>query len=573
MLIRTLVLTGLALAGCSSRPPTAAVVTTRADELNALRVANARGADAVRQAAFEADPEANAWARFAATNELPQLRLDLGGDEWLDFVYVGPGSYATTGEDGVTREVRIDRGFWMGDTEVTQRQWKMLTGATPSRFVGNDQRPVERVSWNDATDACRQLSARFGATVRLPSEAEWSYAARAGSSGPWCFGDDAAELERYAWFDDNTSDSTAPVALKRPNAWGLFDMHGNVYEWCADAYSPDGETADGSPRASNDPSATRALRGGAFDSSALEVTSSSRCESEPTERFPLYGVRLCIDLRPESDEQFGQWAAEQAEREADVRRVREAFWKKHAAPPSPTLSIDLGGGTMMEFIYVKPGSFRMGSPPSEIGHEDNEAAVDVRVERGFWMARTEVTQAQWRAVMGTNPSQFTEGPEADRRPVENVRWLDADEFCEQVASRIAPMRLPSEVEWEYACRAGSTTAFSFGDDPDELSRHAWFGGNERDLTYPVASKLPNAWGFHDMHGNVWEWCDDTWHDSYRGRPADATAWTAGGNPWLRVVRGGSWDDTPEILRNANRNCNEVTATGNVFGLRPVIDAP
>jgi formylglycine-generating enzyme required for sulfatase activity len=570
-IFRSLSLATLAVGGCASFPQTGGA--TRTDDLNALRIAKARGIDADRQAAFEQDPIANAWGSFAADHELPQLRLYVGDGEWMNFVYVGPGSYGTTDASGAPRQVRVGHGFWMGRTEVTQRQWRLLTGAAPSRFVGDDQRPVERVSWNDATDACKRISARVGATVRLPTEAEWTFAARAGSSGAWCFGNDPAQLERYAWFEDNASDSPAPVGLKRPNAWGLFDMHGNVREWCSDAFSAEGEAPDGAPRTSNDPNATRVLRGGAFDSSARDVQCSARTESDPAERFPLFGVRLCVDLRPESPEQAKQWAAAQAEREAAALRVRDAFWKAHAHPPAPTVSIRLDGGTTMDFIYVRPGSFRMGSPMTEAGHEDNEDAVDVRVQRGFWMARTEVTQAQWRAVMGTNPSQFTTGPDADRRPADSVRWVDADAFCERVAARIAPMRLPSEAEWEYACRAGSTTAYGFGDDPADLPRHAWFDGNDLDTTYPVGARQPNAWGFHDMHGNVWEWCQDSWHDSYRGRPSDATAWIIGGNPWLRVTRGGSWDDTPSILRSANRNCFSPESKGNVFGFRPVIDAP
>lgn len=488
----SIVFATVALIGCSSTSHSDGRDAVRAEELNAVRLANARAADAAQQAAFEADPVVSAWVAAASVGELPQLRLYLSDDEYLEFIYVGPGACSAISASGVQGDINISRGFRMTRTELTQRQWRLLTGSTPSRFIGDDLRPVERVSYNDATTACERLSARFGATVRLPSVAEWTYAARAGSNGDWCFGNDPTQLERFAWFDGNSSDSTRPVGLKQPNAWGLCDMHGNVREWCSDAFSKGGESARGVPSETTASNAPRVLCGGDFDSSADGVRCSARAGSAPEERFALYGVRLCIDLRPRSAPEAAEWASVLTEREAAKTRVRDAFWKKYGVPPVPSLTIDRGDGTPMDFIYVKPGSLRMGSPTTEAGHEGNEQAVDVTVRRPFWMARTEVTQAQWRAVVGTNPSRFSDGPDAGRQPVESVRWIEAREFCERVATKFAPMRLPSEAEWEFACRAGSTTAYGFDNDPQQLERFAWFGGDTADTTYQVATKQPNA---------------------------------------------------------------------------------
>ncbi|NBW87127.1 MAG: formylglycine-generating enzyme family protein [Planctomycetia bacterium] len=175
----------------------------------------------------------------------------------------------------------------------------------------------------------------------------------------------------------------------------------------------------------------------------------------------------------------------------------------------------------------------------------------MRLTKPFYLGVTEVTNAQWKAVMGEVPSMWQD---ADR-PVEEVSWNDAVAFCrklselpeERAAGR--EYRLPTEAEWEYACRAGSKTAYSFGDDEGSLGEHGWFDGNSDGQTHPVARKKPNAWGLHDMHGNVWEWCSD-WYGEY---PAGATtdpAGPAGGSD--RVFRGGGWSDTAGDCRSALR---------------------
>jgi len=171
------------------------------------------------------------------------------------------------------------------------------------------------------------------------------------------------------------------------------------------------------------------------------------------------------------------------------------------------------------------------------------------------MGKYEVTQAQWQAVMGSNPSPFKSDP---RLPVETVSWEDCQRFCERLNERLAGagqgvrVRLPTEAEWEYACRAGSTGRFCFGDSDGQLGDHAWYDGNSGGQTHPVGRKKPNAFGLYDMHGNVWEWCEDWYHGSYSGAVDDGSAWTAGGEQTARVLRGGSWNNSPAGCRCAGR---------------------
>jgi len=165
-----------------------------------------------------------------------------------------------------------------------------------------------------------------------------------------------------------------------------------------------------------------------------------------------------------------------------------------------------------------------------------------------------VTQAQYQAVMGTNPSYFKNNPQ---NPVEKVSWNDAQAFCQKLSQITGKTyRLPTEAEWEYACRAGTTTRYYFGDDANQLGNYAWYGGNSQQTTHPVGQKKPNAWGLHDMSGNVWEWCEDDWHDNYIGAPKDGSAWPINNDnrsQSRKCLRGGSWINLPNYCRSAFRN--------------------
>ena len=207
----------------------------------------------------------------------------------------------------------------------------------------------------------------------------------------------------------------------------------------------------------------------------------------------------------------------------------------------------------MDFVRIPAGSFYMGSPSSEKDREDDEGPVhEVRITKPFYMGKYEVTQAQWKAVMGTTLLQQRdkawrlkgEGPE---HPIYYVSWEDAEKFCKKLGSKF---RLPTEAEWEYACRAGSQTRFYYGDDPNEseLDQYAWYYGESDNRTHPVGQKKPNAWGLYDMHGNVDEWCSDQYlFPDINNKISDSE-----GKFLWRVVRGGNWIEKPKICRSANR---------------------
>jgi formylglycine-generating enzyme required for sulfatase activity len=208
---------------------------------------------------------------------------------------------------------------------------------------------------------------------------------------------------------------------------------------------------------------------------------------------------------------------------------------------------NLANGIRLEMVSLPAGKFLMGSAESN----DEKPPHQVKVN-SFAIGKYPVTQAQYQAVMGTNPSHFKNNPQ---NPVEQVSWNDAQAFCQKLSQITRKTyRLPTEAEWEYACRAGTTTRYYFGDDDNQLGDYAWYRENSNNTTHPVGQKKPNGWGIYDMSGNLWEWCEDNWHDSYAGAPDDGTAWIDNDNrsQSRKCLRGGSWIDYPYSCRSAYR---------------------
>lgn len=213
----------------------------------------------------------------------------------------------------------------------------------------------------------------------------------------------------------------------------------------------------------------------------------------------------------------------------------------------------------MEFVKIPAGEFMMGS---NYGN-DEDPVHKVTIEEPYYLGKFEVTQEQWREVMGNNPSSF----EGDSHPVESVSWDDVQEFIEKLNEKEGTnkYRLPSEAEWEYACRAGTTTRYYFGDDESKLGDYAWYSSNS-DETHPVGEKKPNSWGLYDMHGNVWEWCQDSYHSNYHGAPSDGGVWESGGSS-DRVKRGGGWINSAMNCRSANRRGDDPGSRDSSIGFR------
>ncbi|MDR0502150.1 MAG: SUMF1/EgtB/PvdO family nonheme iron enzyme [Treponema sp.] len=718
-----------------------------------------------------------------------------------NMVWINPGTFTRN-----SYTITLTSGFYMGKYEVTQEQYRAVIGNNPSYYNSSPatgelqgRRPVEQVSWYNAIVFCNKLSMIEGLTpayringstdpslwgavptssnttwdavqivagstgYRLPTEAQWEYACRAGTTTTWSFDVNASDLTNYAWYDANSNARTHEVGKKLPNAWGLYDMHGNVWEWCWDWYGSLPNTAQTDPAGAASGSA-RLFRGGSWYNSAENTASAYRYHGNPYDRNFNYGFRL---LRPYTSQSvtaytvtfdsngstggtvpaavnayqnvsitlpgqgnlvrtgytfagwntaangsgttyaagsshtvtgnatlYAKWdaiintvtfnangstggtvpSAMSANQNASITlpdkgnlvKTGYAFggWNTaangsgtaHAAGSSFTVTGNVTlyakwdviintvtfnangstGGTTPAAMsanqyanitlpnqgnLVKTGcifsgwtaaadgsgtTYAAGSSFTVTGNVTLYAKWDavmvwinpgtftrddgntITLTSGFYMGKYEVTQGQYQAVMGNNPSYFSSSPAPGevqgRRPVEQVSWYNAVEFCNALSviegltsyynidknttdpnntsstdgikwlvttnASANGYRLPTEAQWEYACRAGTTTTWSFGDNQSSLTNYAWYSAYSSGRTHEVGKKLPNAWGLYDMHGNVREWCWD-WYDSLPNTAqTDPTGAVSGSN---RLMRGGGWDYSAEYTASAYRD--------------------
>jgi formylglycine-generating enzyme required for sulfatase activity len=311
---------------------------------------------------------------------------------------------------------------------------------------------------------------------------------------------------------------------------------------------------------------------------------------------------LVVYVRRNVDRSARQWFPAEAERRGNrPLQTPHHLGNLIAAPvlaratlrvaiPEPRVDAKLitSKSSGIKLALIPAGEFMMGSDAGDADAEDDEF-VDkeggrkekhrVRITRPYYLGVTEVTQGQYRAVTGESPSDFNG---SDDLPVEKVSWNDAIRFCNKLSERdgLVPYykfgagevsggdgyRLPTEAEWEYACRGGRSTRYSFGDDASELGDHAWFGGNSDKKTHAVGQKRPNGFGLYDMHGNVWEWCWDYYKsDYYKDSPVDDPVCVFKASS--RVYRGGGWDYSPRNARSANRSRLVPGDRGYVLGFR------
>ena len=239
----------------------------------------------------------------------------------------------------------------------------------------------------------------------------------------------------------------------------------------------------------------------------------------------------------------------------------------------------------MQMILILGGEFTMGAPETELDSRDSERPQHRVKVPTFFMGKYPVTQGQWQAIMGNNPSRF----KGEKRPVEQVSWNDARDFCNRLSERTyRTYRLPSEAEWEYACRAGTTTPFNFGETiSTDLANYrgtdnkdyGWSGsygkgelGIYREQTTEVGNFPSNNYGLCDMHGNVWEWCEDDWHNNYKDAPSDGSAWVDEKSS-KKVVRSGSWIGIPLNCRSASRGSDVPENVNDGIGFRVVCEVP
>jgi formylglycine-generating enzyme required for sulfatase activity len=236
--------------------------------------------------------------------------------------------------------------------------------------------------------------------------------------------------------------------------------------------------------------------------------------------------------------------------------------------------------TATNFVFIPPGSFLLGSPTNEVGrYSDEGPQTTVTFSQAFWAEKKLVTQQQYQSVIGSNPSYYTG---SSGMPVEQVSWNDATNYCalrtaQEQAAGLIPLgcyyRLPTEAEWEYLCRAGTTTRFNYGDDPTyaDLASHAWYLANSADQTHVVGQMPANAWGLYDMHGDVWEWCLDWYNTSYPGGSLTDPQGSPTGN-YGHILRGGSWADLALLCRSACRVFDDPDSAFPNYGFRVVLVA-
>ena len=450
-------------------------------------------------------------------------------------------------------EVTLTKPFYIGKYEVTQEQWEGVMGNNLSRIKGT-KLPVTDVSWEDCQEFIKKLNAKKEGGYRLPTEAEWEYACRAGTTTEYSFGwFNRAEAN----FQTGVAGSIKSVGSYKANGFGLYDMHGNVWEWCEDWYAnyPAGAVTDPKGPATGE---RRVLRGGSFFSIGWYTRSSVRNVVTPTFADYSFGFRLASTADVKAAVAPAIPNPKPAEimpatgdllvapfKEAKAKEVQKSVVK--SLQKEIKENADLGKGIKLDLVLIPAGKFMMGSPVSETGRDNNETQHEVTLTKPYYMGKYEVTQEQWEGVMGENRSQV----KGTKLPVTDVSWEDCQEFIQKLNAKTnGGYRLPTEAEWEYACRAGTTTAYSFGDKitPKDANYN---DSKIAKIGKPVAVEnyKPNAFGLYDMHGNVWEWCED-WYANY---PAGAGTDPKGPATGIgRVLRSGSFNFFESTARSSFR---------------------
>jgi formylglycine-generating enzyme required for sulfatase activity/serine/threonine protein kinase len=587
-------------------------------------------------------------------------------------------------DESPQHQVSITRPFLMGATEVTIGQFKKFVEASRyqteaerygfgssdevtlndevaqnlrglswrSDYAGsiNENAAVFQVTWNDAVAYCDWLSEQENVKYRLPTEAEWEYACRAGTTTQYFFGDDPAELEKYAWYDKNSDTSMKAVGTKLPNAFGLFDMHGNGGEWCRDfcgydSYEPGPASDPVGPATGH----SHMLRGGSFIDVAAECRLALRNFGNSSGRFSFYGFRVVREVAPVVATKQANAAPHLpaavlspavAPFDAAGAKAHQQTWAKHLG-----IEVVRPNSVGQQMVLIPPGEFLMGSTDSQVEaaltvaaeFKLNQATMDrirnaerpqhkVVLSQPFLMSATEVTIGQFgrfvaaaghvteaeRYGCGNSASTTVEtapertnavrwnAPEHDPKDdsaVTQVSWNDACAYCNWLSENeqlrrcyrldvrgrwtLVPdadgYRLPTEAEWEFACRAGTQTQYSFGDDVLELGEYGWSNADARhNPRHTVALRRANAFGLMDMHGNVSEWCQDCLDPNWYSKsptvdplaPIPPSSEPTTFSSW-HVLRGGNWYDFPTSSRSAARFSSAPSCRDRTTGFRIV----
>ncbi|MCQ2329195.1 MAG: formylglycine-generating enzyme family protein [Paludibacteraceae bacterium] len=453
-------------------------------------------------------------------------------------VKVDGGTFQMGSNDGYSDEKPVHSvtlsSYYIGETEVTQALWQAVMGSNPSYFKG-DNLPVEWVSWDYCQEFIKKLNQLTGKTFALPTEAQWEYAARGGNKSRGYEYSGSNNIDDVAWYYDNSSSETHPVGTKQANELGIYDMSGNVFEWCQDWYGSYPSSSQIDPVGPSTGS-SRVNRGGSWYHDAKDCRSANRDSNSPgsSNSHGNLGLRLALlDEQPE-------------EPTTEVSVTVETG--------KAVLNVD---GTIYNLIKVDGGTFKM-------GQEGVATPVHSVTLSSYYICETEVTQALWQAVMGSNPSYF----KGDNLPVEQVSWDNCQEFIKKLNQLTGKtFALPTEAQWEYAARGGNKSRGYEYSGSNNIDDVAWYDGNSSMQTHQVGTKMANELGLYDMSGNVWEWCQD-WYGSYTSSSQTDPAGPSTGSG--RVNRGGSWFGNASGCRSSNRRNYSPGSRYNFLGLRLVL---
>lgn len=510
--------------------------------------------------------------------------------------------------------------FAIGETEVTQGLWKAVMGNNPSHFQNNNL-PVENVSWLDCQEFISKLNEMTknqpnGGNFRLPTEAEWEFAACGGLYNRGYKYSGSNDVKSVAWYKDNSDKKTHNVRLKQANAFDLYDMSGNVLEWCQDSYDASfyGHSSETDP--CNDATATlyeHVLRGGCWhwDDNYCRVT--SRSNNGQGVKSEISGLRLAmsdnqhgaapdlqlsatsITLTPGSQGTVdvvsgsGSYAVKSSNKNvATATREGSKVIITAVAVGTAVITVkdqqtnetadiqvtvsDVGtaqtetitvNGVSFKMVAVDGGTFWMGSADDDSEADDDEKPRHQVTLSSFSIGQTEVTQELWEAVMGNNPSYH----KGANLPVERVSWNDSQTFISKLNEMTGQkFRLPTEAEWEYAARGGKYSHGYKYAGSNDIDAVAWYVSNCNSETHPVAQKQANELGLYDMSGNVYEWCQD-WYSSnyYSVSPSANPCNTTGTSD--RVWRGGTWLHVGKNCRVTSRKHYASGPNSSDLGLR------
>ncbi|MBR4569537.1 MAG: formylglycine-generating enzyme family protein [Candidatus Riflebacteria bacterium] len=492
----------------------------------------------------------------------------------------------------IQHKVILSDSFMIGKYEVTQKQYKTVMGKNPSKFK-NDLQPVELVNWNDAKEFCEKLNTKFSSSIPsgfkfdLPTEAQWEYACRAGTNSPLNNGKELTteykcdNLDEIGWYAKNSKFTTHPVGQKQPNSWGIYDMQGNVSEWCRDY---DGSFVEGEAKDPLGPEkgTDRIIKGGNYNVNAKFCRSAIRLNANPKTKDMKTGFRVA--LIPVGSGTEINFASKTEVPHNIVSQPKENTSAPVVAKTSETTNTTATNSQNndtkqdwtysdlnLQMVYCKTGKFKMGSPENELGRTKGSDldANEVSIDKDFYIGKYEVTQKLFSDVMGEKPSRYAD----DKKPVESVSYYKAVEFCKKLNELTKDKRpagyefaLPTEMQWEYACRAGCESSLNNGKQISaekgncaELNEIAWYKANSDTKTHEVGTKKANNWNIFDMHGNVAEWCLDGYNGNEMAKEVN--------NNSKCIVKGGAYFYEPAKNRSASRGVASPNTLSSAIGFR------